>query len=193
MDLKILTVDGLQCEMTDMAATIVQRTLDKKDKELSDVQSALKKREDDAKVSAADAETALKKAGETKDAEIATLKKQLEDSQINPQKLDGMVRERSETIARARAVIGDRLVVEGKTDSEIRRQLVDVKMGDTAKGWNDDQVRASFATLTAGVETTKDPLRDGIRLGQPPTDARDKAYEDHEKWLTNAWRGASAQ
>jgi hypothetical protein len=99
-------------------------------------------------------------------------------------------------IGKAKVILTDKLVVDGKSVGEIRRQVVDAHMGDVAKGWNDDQVTASFASITAKVTPDSVSTIDAARnaFNGPPMqtklDARDKAYNDSVLEMTEAWKPA---
>lgn len=132
-----------------------------------------------------------------KDAEIVTLKKQLEDSKLTPAAIDQLVKDRAVTAGKGRALLGDKLVVDGKSDTEIMRQVVDAKLGDAAKGWSDEQIKVSFLTMTADVKPQDRATDTAAVMGaafsaapsQQTTDAVDKAYGDRNARLENAWKG----
>ena len=200
---KTYTIDGISVEMSEVAHQIVQRTIQKIQDEAKVASDKLTVAQTDA-VKAKDAADAalaeVKKASETKDAEIVTLKKQIEDAKITPKRLDEMVKDRAEVIAKAKAVLGDELVVDGKDLGEIRKQVVDKKLGDAAKDWNDDQVRASFATLTADVkvEAAAPGVADAtarVFSGKPivgDVAKVEKLRADRDTELSNAWKGEAA-
>lgn len=151
MNLKKVVIDGITVETTDTAAEVYEKhikaldaeskTRDEKIKELEDELENLRKEDKEQKDSLA-----------TKDAEIATLKQQVSDSEMTPAKLDDAVKARAAVVDAARKVVSD-VVVDGKSDSEIRKQVVSAKLGDAAKDWSDDQISASFNTLTATSTT----------------------------------------
>lgn len=201
---KTILVDGISVTVPEMEANIVQRhiaaltdSVTNVRKELADAKDALAKAQTDSAVAATEA----KKATDVKDAEIATLKKQVEDSALTPEKLDQLVKDRGEVIAKAQHVMdGATFDVAGKSVSDIMQAVVVAKIGDSAKAWNADQVKASFATLTAGVDLTKvivdgaTQLAQGIQFtqqhGNGNTQAMlDKAYDDRDSELQNAWKG----
>jgi hypothetical protein len=163
---------------------------------------------------ATDHATALTESKTTLDkanAEVATLKKQIEDSAMTPQKIDTLVIDRSKVIAGAKKVLGDKLVIDSKSNADIRRQVVDAHMKDAAKGWSDDAVEASFNTIVASVKdgggtdagaggqqrpgagaqgTSFADLRQGFRFdAQPQATDTDKAYGEMTKNLGDAWKG----
>ena len=195
MTMKQVMVDGLAVEMPDMAANIVQRAFSQMQdtiKKLMDAAAEKKKKDDDED----EANDCKMKADAAKIAEqtatIATLQKQLDDAKLTPQKLDALVTERAATIGKARAAYGN-LQVDGKTMEQIRRDVVDAKLGAVAKGWTDEMVSASFNTLTAGLAVAND----GATYGRPgggyqsftPTDAdpRKAAFEVSVRNMQDAW------
>ena len=196
MTLQKMIVDGITVEMTDTAVQVVTKALadagnkfEQMKKEKEEEAAEAKKAKD-----AADAAIAkLTTEAATKDAEIVTLKKQVEDSVITPEKLDAMVKDRQVVADKARAVLPT-VVADGKTVGEIKRQVVDSKLGDVAKGWSDEQVSISFDTLTASVKPVA--ARDGANRtaaafsGQPSNvvDSRNEAYDRRDKALTEAWK-----
>lgn len=191
--LKTITVDGLPVEVTDMAASVITKMIATHDSTIKQLKDELSKTTADMtaiKTAADAAATEAKKTIEARDAEVATLKKQLEDAKLTPAKLDELVKDRADIVGKARTILGDKLTVDGKTDADIRRQVVDAKMGDTAKGWSDDAVSASFRTICADVKTQeRDGLADAFRGGIATTaNDAEKAYEAYEKDLQNAWK-----
>lgn len=204
-----MVVDGIGVEMTDTAQAVVKRHI----AVLSDANDALtksvQKLTDDLTAlttqHATDAAT-HKKDIEAKDAQIATLTKQLEDAKLTPAKLDALVKDRAGVVAKAKAVLGDKLVVDDKTDGEIRRQVVDAHMGDTAKAWTDDQVTISFDSITKAIKvdgsqqqqqqqsfsTGFEDMRQAMMQNDTSTnDERMKPYNAYEDRITNAWKDAS--
>jgi hypothetical protein len=162
--LKAVMIDGIQVEMTDTAASVVNRLIsgyqtqldawakkskdrddqdddDDEEQEKKDAATATEMKAKDAKI--AELETVIK----TKDAEIATVKKQVTDAAVSPAQLDAMVKDRQAVAEVCRKVFGDRWSMDGKTIHDARREVVDKAMGDTAKGWNEVQVQVSFDTL----------------------------------------------
>lgn len=193
--LRQLVIDGISVDMTDTAVQVVQRALADANSRLETAVKDAKTAKETADKSIADLTTSvttLTKDKETLTAENATLKQQLADAKLKPEVLDQMVTDRQETIAKATALLGDKLVVKGKTDGEIMRQVVDAKLGDAAKGWNEDQVKTSFATITVDVKAGSTAVADASRAfsGKSPAqdDKREKAYQDANKRLTEAWR-----
>lgn len=204
--LTTVVVDSIPITMDAQSATIVTKTL----KELTDkltasaaqiaqltTDAAKAKTESEAQI--AKLSTDSKTAEETAKAEIATLKKQVAEAEVTPEKLDEMVEARDTVRAKAKAVLGDKLVTDKKKNAEIMRQVVDAKMGETAKSWSDEQVRISFDTLTAGIKLDQQSgVQDTARAFQGNhqgnggwSDAdRNKAYSEANKKLENRWKNA---
>lgn len=199
--MKTIMVDGIPCEMADTAVAVVQRALDNFQKGYEEEEEKKKKKmeEDAAKDAAAAAAIAAKDATiAAKDAEIATLKKQVADSTVTPQALDAMVVSRTNLIDKASAVLGDKLVVDGKSEAEIRKQVVASLMGDTAKGYTDAQVESAFDVLVAKIQSSPPgrSVSDVQRALSQPTarvaDEKSKAHDEMVKRLSDAWKPKAA-
>jgi uncharacterized protein len=191
MSFKAVQIDGITVEMSDTAAQVVNQALARAAAALD----AFKKKEKDDEEECEDARSKLDQANtalKTKDAEIATLKQQLKDAEMTPVKLDGLVKERGNVIDKARKVMGSSLVVDGRSIEDIRRQVVEARLGAAANGWGDGEVRASFDTLTAGKASN--PVQDAVaafgRPGFVDADPREAAYRQYDEEMANAWRGA---
>jgi uncharacterized protein len=199
---KTIMIDGIPVELEERDGTLIERTISKLKSDLATAQTELAtaKTTTQNDVATAKTETANATAAiATKDAELATLKQQLADSKLTPQKLDQMVAERTQTMLRAKALVGDSLVVEGKTDADMRRQVVAAKLGEVAKDWTDDQVMASFNTLTVSVgDSNNGNLHQVVNVirhnetlvgGDPVA----KAYSDYDAALSNRWKTAGVR
>lgn len=202
--MKIATVDGISVEfVNDQGHQIVAKAL-------ADAATKLKTTEDAFGKTAEELAAEKKKAAEkdaktvtemaTKDAEIVTLKKQVEDSKLTPEKLDALVKDRALIAGKARSILGDKLVVDGKTDSDIMGQVVTSKLGDAAKGWNADQIKISFDTLTAGIKPVDTANSGGVfdtaRAFSSPSQSNsdsEKLLNDRDRKLSDAWKGPAAQ
>lgn len=192
-------VDGISVEMSDTAIQVVQKAFETRGAALSTAKSELKTAQD--ALAKAQADGAAKTAADAKTiseqvAEIAVLKKKVEDSTLTPKQIDALVAERQTIIGKAQAVLGDKLVIDGKSVGEIRRQVVDAYLGDDAKGYNDDQVTIAFGVVTKDAKgdnktNGRDALSDALSSRKTP-DTRDAAYADYDKALTNAWKNKPA-
>lgn len=180
--LKTIIVDGLSVITTDAGAQAI-------DKLNGVIAAAAAKAVVDAK-----ALSDAKAATDTKDGEIAALKKQLDDAKVTPAQLDAAVAARSQVIADARKIAGDKLVTDGKTDADIRRDAVATKLDAAAvKAMSDDAVAGAFVAFTPKVDGNA-PLRDALSNIQT-SDARAAAtasWEKNKADLNNAWKGKAS-
>jgi hypothetical protein len=199
---KTIMVDGLPVEVVnDQAAAIIEKALKDMGIKLTTAdaayQAANKENEENKKKMAEDSAKHVTVLA-TKDAEIVTLKKTVEDSVLTPAKLDQLVKDRAAIAIKARSILGDKLVVDGKTDSEIMGQVVTSKLGDAAKDWNADQIKISFDTLTAGIKADASVQQSGVfdtarAFSAPVGDGTaraqaDAALADRDARLSNAWK-----
>jgi hypothetical protein len=86
---------------------------------------------------------------------------------------------------------------DGKSIEDIRRATVSARLGDAAKGMSDAAIEGAFIAMTAdgGDKGGTRQLRDNLSKPRPITnsvDARDAAYADNVKSLSNNWRGKAA-
>jgi hypothetical protein len=203
-NLATITVDSVPLTIDATAASVINAALARTNTAIADLQAKLSAAEKDAKTvkDTADAAVATHATTlSTKDAEIATLKKQLEDAAITPAKLDALVAERQAVVDVATVILGDKLVVKDQTVEQIKKQVVDAKLGETAKTWNGVQVDASFAALTAdvkpGTAATTDThahrpgasVLDVARAFSAPARTKlDDVYAKRDADLSNAWK-----
>jgi hypothetical protein len=201
IDMKTMIVDGITCEMTDTAIQVVTRALDT-------AKQSNEKLVADHKVTVSTLDAQLKEARDsvaklstdlaTATAKTATLESQLKDSELTPAKLDAMVKDRSIVADKAKALVAQ-VVVDGKSVGEIMRQVVDAKLGDAAKGWNDDQVKVSFDTLTAGVQVQAHDGTSTVRAAfshAPVSDAqskREQNWDSYDKKISEAWKAPASR
>jgi uncharacterized protein len=177
--MKTITIDGATVQVDDVAATIIPRYV-----------AALEIRAKTAEDGLAAMTTKYKTDTETRDAEVVTLKKQVADAKLSPEQIETLVRDRTLVIGKARSVLGDRLVTDGRSEADIRRQVVDASMGQAARGWSDDQVASSFAVLTKDAQVEVE-AGDGLArvLSSPArsvSDGRDVAYDEYNHNLSQA-------
>lgn len=207
---KTIIIDGISVEVGDGPhAGVIERHI----KTLSD--SVAKLTTDLSSATATHAQAITAKDGEiaklttdlsTATVKVTTLEKQVADAVLTPAKLDALVADRAVVQGKARVVMGDKastLIVDGKTDSEIRRQVVDAQLGALAKGWSDDQVKTSFDTLTKDVDLSKLAAHDAqfipggvndqrLAFSMPPAGGAtmiDAALDARDARLQNAWKG----
>jgi len=124
---------------------------------------------------------------EAKDGEIAALSAKLADAVITPEKLQLMADARSKLLDAARIAV-PAIVADGKSDADIRKEVVSAKLGDAAKDMSDAAIEGAFAVLTADAAKVVHPM------GQPAVigDAATKCKDAFEKSIVdlNAWRTA---
>jgi hypothetical protein len=201
MSTRRILIDGIGVEMEERDSQVVERRIADLEKQLgtatADMAALRTKGQGDLATAQTAAATAVTQV-QNKDAEIATLKQQLKDAELTPEKLDQMVEERMITRTRAKALL-DSVVIAGKGDKDIRRQVVNAKMGDAAKNWNDEQVLSSFNTLqvVAGSGSgSPNTLRHVVdvfeNIGASP-DARTKAYAEYDTNIQNRWKNAGGR
>lgn len=137
---KILTIDGLPVNLSDEAA--VEALVTKYQGLVSDGAAALKVATD---------------AAATLTGEKAALEVQLADAKkaLEPAALDKLVADRAALVSEAKGIVTN-LDVTGKTDGEIRRAVVDAKMGDKAKDMDDAAIAGAYSVLAATAGTTND-------------------------------------
>lgn len=178
--LKTVTVDGIDVQMTDTAAAVVEKRI----KALADELAEVKK--------VADTVPDLQKQIETKDGELAALKKQIEDATA-PEAIDQAVKDRAAVIAGAKAVLGDSFDPAAKSDADIRRAVVAKQLGDAAKDMTEDAIKGAFSVMTAGKARQHDAAAAAFSTQQPNTqDARDKAHDAYRQRVADAWKPQTA-
>lgn len=134
-DMKVakITLDGLIVDLSD--ADAVQAAFAKKDEAIKNTQTAL------------DAEKA--KASEAT-GKIAALEKELADAKAasEPAAIEAAVAARAALIADAKKVAAD-VVTDGKGADDIRKAVVEAKLGDAAKDMDAAAIKGAFAVLVA--------------------------------------------
>lgn len=133
--MKTIMLDGIPVNLGDAAA----------------VEAAIAKLQDTA-AKAATALTDAQSALSTETGKVAALEKQLADAkaELEPARLDQLVADRAALVTKVKAIAPD-LVVDGKTDAEIRRAVVAAKLGDACPK-DDAGVAGAFAVLTAAKD-----------------------------------------
>ena len=198
-----LTVNGITVEVADAAtAQAIQSHITDLLKQINDAKNVVAA----AETKAAD----IQKKVDEADAKIKTLEQQAEDSKLGPEQLQSLVAERSVLMRIGKAVLGDNTDMTKMSNPDIKRAVVSNRLKDTAKDWTDDQVAVSYNTIVAGIDTSTgvpapQDMGFGAVLGQlttPGADAKDekdpekimeKAINDRDSWLANAYKGAQPQ
>lgn len=153
--LKTIFVDGLSVETTDAGEAAIVK-LQGQIKTLTDAATA-----DQTKVAE------LTTAGATKDAEILTLKKAVEDAKVTPAQMREAAKAYAKTLGDAKLLAPTVTIADEMDEAAIKKAVVTSKLGDAAKGWTDAQIDVSFGTLAAGLtdeqrKANPDPLRGAI-------------------------------
>lgn len=166
MTLRKIMVDGLEVETTDAGAAAIVKL----QKTIFDMAAKAKEEEEetDKKMAAKDADI-LKK-----DNEIADLKSKVLDAAA----LDKLVADRAALITRAKALAPD-VVTDGKSVIEIKRAVVEAKLGDAAKGKSEAYLDAAFDLLgdAKGEDPVAAALKDSKTLKTKAED-RDKVHAE---------------
>jgi uncharacterized protein len=190
-----ILVDGIGVDLEERDAQIIERRIKALEAEVAAANTKLATVTTDS-TAAATALATSKTESANKDAEIVTLKKQLDDAKVTPKKLQEMARARSHVEQRAKALM-DSCVCDDKTDEEIRRQVVNAKLGDAAKGWTDDMVTASFNTLTVTTDNNGFVPNSLQHVGAVIASGVDlsgnevsKAYDQYNNDIQNRWKTA---
>lgn len=178
-NLRNVMVDGLSVSTTDQGAQAIEK---------------LTKDRDAVAAKLSDAETSHKAAIAAKDEEIGTLKadlKKAQDAAIKPADLDKMVADRAALVATVKAVDG-KIVVDGKTDAELRKAAVAAKLGDEmVKDASDAEISGMFKAIAKDAKPAdpfKSVLSDGVA---PQGDMRaqaDAARNARNQELRDGWK-----
>lgn len=178
-----LIIDGLQVtEVSDQAKAAIEK--------LQGQVEAADKRAGAAETKVGELAATLS----TKDGEIAALEQKVKDAEVSPAQLEQMVADRSALIAQAKG-IDPNVVTDGKTEAEIRKAVVSVKLGDAAKDFDDKAIAGAFAVLAKDVKI--DPIRNAMSGAAPQNvdDGRsdyDKAMAERRKTLSDGWKQPAA-
>lgn len=149
--MKTILVDGLQVEVTDAAEAAIVK--------LQGVIATSATALDTANAAVAAANAAKSEA----DGKVAALTSQLADA-TNPANLQAAASARADLVAKATKLVPG-VTIDGKTDDEIRKAVVDAKLGATAATLDAVGINGAFAALTAGVTAAParaDPIVDAI-------------------------------
>lgn len=94
----------------------------------------------------------------TLDAKVVTLEKQIEDAKLTPAQLRDAAKAYQAVVDKAKALGVE--IADDADEASVMKAVVDAKLGDAAKDWNETQIAASFATLTKDAKGEQhDPLR----------------------------------
>jgi hypothetical protein len=159
MTLQKVTVDGITVEMSDTAAQVVSKVQTQLSDALAKIQS------NDATIQASakaletkDGEIAALKAAhqaalDAKDGEVAAIKAQVP----TPDALDALATARADLISQARVVLGATFDAKGKSEAQIRKEVVAHSLGDAAKDMSDAAIQGAFTVVIA--KRPADPIQ----------------------------------
>jgi uncharacterized protein len=192
---KQVTIDGVSVELTDTTAQIVQRALAKYNDDFEEFKKKLSEKEkaaEEEKKKSSDAAVLIV----TKDTQIKELQDKLKAAELTPEMMDAALMDRVNVIQKAKAILGDKLVTKDKLVRDIRRQVVDARLGDIAKAYSDEHVQIAFDTLSADVKATAGQGTSGLQQAfsaprMPTTDSAEQAYDEYCRDLSNAWQKKS--
>lgn len=180
---KSIVVDGITVEVSDTAAQVVEKTIKTLTDKAKTDEEKMKSLEDEI----AELKEKMKKDKETveaKDGEIAALKQQVADAAMTPEKLDLAVKARAAVIDSARKILPS-VVVDGKSEADIRRQVVAAKLGDEAvKDKADAYIDAAYDVL-AKTGGSVDPYRQAVRDGGSNVVDSGKARDAYKQSLAD--------
>jgi len=178
-NLKTVTFDGITVQTTDQGAEVIA----KQEQMIADAKAENARLVSDHTAVVADKD---KELGE-KDAKIA----KLEDEAVTPEQLDQMVADRAELVDSVKK-LGVTVDTKGKSIADVRRAALVAKIGDAkVDGKSDEWVAARFEGL---MDAAPDAFRsaliaDGAGHTTAPAQGADKAYDEMNASLSDAWKG----
>lgn len=182
-DLRKIMVDGLSVETTDAGAQAIEKLT----KKIADDAAAATK-------AATDAKMAHDKEISDKDTIIGELRgdlKKAQDAAIKPADLDKLVKDRAALVAVV-STLDATIVVDGKSDADLRKAAVAAKMGDEmVKDASEAEINGMFKAITKDVQAD-DPVRKALKDSKPADDLT-KVYATRDADLQNAWKTPAAK
>lgn len=186
-------LDGVTIELEDRDAQVLDRHISSLKDKLRDQGTEV----DALKAQLAQCQSQLATAtgaGAAKDGEIVALKAKVADSALSPEKLDKALNLRMDVVDRATTYFGDaqKYAWVGKSDAQIRRDVVAARLGDAkAKAMDDTMVEGAFLSITE--PETQDGFRQMTQsFSRPPTggfnDRAATAYDKRNEELANRFK-----
>lgn len=131
-------------------------------------------------------------ARDTLAGEKLVLEQKLKDAEVTPAKLQVLADARAKVIADAKR-ISPEIVTDGKTDAEIRKLAVAVKLGDAANALSDAAIEGAFVALVPVADAENDGIQNVIKDGAlNVSDAKADYAKAREKRLAEM-RGETVQ
>lgn len=140
---KIMLIDGLSVDIAnaDTAESTIKTLLAARDTATGEV------------VTLKAENATLKTDAAAKDTKVSALEQQLKDSKPTTAQLLDAAKSYGQVVGKAKAL--GVTVTDAMDEAGVMKAVVDAKMGEKAKGWNADQVAASFAVLTNDVKVSE--------------------------------------
>lgn len=124
-------------------------------------------------------------------AKVATLEQAVKDAALSPQQLRDAAKAYAQTVDTAKKLAPTAAITDAMDEPAIKRAVVNARLGDAAKDWNDSQVDTSFATLSAQVGDAGNKVHDlGLPIHADAAAKEQQAFKDANDF--NAWRTKSA-
>lgn len=177
--MKTIVVDGVSVEMEDTAAQVVEKFQRDAAAQLADAKASADKLAGEL----AAVRTELTAQMEAKDGEIAVLKA----AQLSDEQIEQAAVARADLIAKAKSVLGDGFDGKGKSSAEIRKAVVEKKLGDAARDMSDAAIEGAFAALAI---SKADPQKAALKQNDAMPDAS-KAYDEYVARLRTAYKGGA--
>lgn len=131
-------------------------------------------------------------ARDTLQGEKVVLEQKLKDAEVTPAKLQVLADARAKVIADAKRIAPE-IVTDGKTDAEIRKMAVAVKLGDAASALSDAAIEGAFVALVPVADAENDGIQKVIKDGAlNVSDAKADYAKAREKRLAEM-RGETVQ
>lgn len=151
-----MVLDGITVNVPVSDAANVKALFDAKDTKLADANKSL----DAVRQELADA----KKSVDTLTGEKAALEKQIKDGELTPERLNGMVAERSALLSDAKRILGDSADIDALGSDDIKRKVVENYLGDAAKDMSADAIAGAY-TVAVKAGGSSDPVRGVVKDG----------------------------
>lgn len=146
MTTKSTVIDGIPVTLDDTAFAAVAKLQAKAES----LEQSIKAKDEAASRASGEAEAKIKALTD----EVGALKQKIADSEAG---LDAAIEARAKVIDAAKAAIKD-FDPAGKKTADIKRAVVEARLGDVAKGKNDAFIDAAFVTLSVAAKDEAKPF-----------------------------------
>ena len=186
-EMEVITVDGVDVEVVKPGKQVMERLIERQQRQVDDAQGKLQK----ASEKAGEQEDKYVRDVQTRDAKIQALEHEVRDAQPTPEQIAQLVSEHAKVRDAAMVIMGRDATLDGQSIEEMHRTVVAYKMGDAAKDMNAIQLGAAFDALRSvsmaggtALRGSAMPLRDAVQAHMTTSDARDQAQRDYEESIT---------